>query len=84
MNALTVVGTAAGTLIAVGTVLRFVLRRLGRFALWALALSQLPAAVSDLSGTVGELTSTVADLSRSVSTLQNGRPAPAAIITTLE
>jgi hypothetical protein len=74
MNTLTIIGTAAGTLIAVGTVLRVVLRRLGRLALWALAVSQLPGVVDTLSGTVGELSGTVADLSRSVASLQNSHP----------
>jgi hypothetical protein len=76
MNGLTIAGTAAGALIALGTLLGYVARRVGRLALWALALAQLPDAVVALAGQVGELTATVADLSRSVDSLQNSPPAP--------
>lgn len=77
MPTLTQLGTAAGALLAVGAVLGYVLRRLGRGALWLLALSQLPGAVDALAGQVGELTTTVADLGRAVTDLQNGHPPPA-------
>lgn len=70
----TLIGTAAGATIAVGTILGWAARRLGRAALWILALSQLPEAVSGLAGQVGELTTTVNLLARTVDGLQSPPP----------
>lgn len=70
----TLIGTAAGATIAVGTIAGYVARRIGRTALWILALSQLPDAVSGLAGQVGELHSAVADLARTVDGLQSPPP----------
>ncbi|MFC8717783.1 hypothetical protein [Kitasatospora sp. NPDC057198] len=80
----TLVGTAAGATIAVGTIVGFVARRVGRAALWIIALSQLPPAVDALAGRVGELSGTVADLARTVDGLQNSPPPPARGLAALE
>ena len=80
----TLIGTAAGATIAVGTIVSYVARRIGRTALWILALSQLPDAVAGLAGQVGELSGTVADLARTVDGLQNSPPPPHAAHLTLE
>ncbi|MEV4557783.1 hypothetical protein AB0K51_12375 [Kitasatospora sp. NPDC049285] len=80
---LTLLGTAAGTVIAVGTIVGYVARRIGRTALWILALSQLPDAVSGLADQVESLSGTVDALGRTVASLQSPPP-PAAAQLTLE
>jgi ABC-type sulfate transport system permease component len=69
MGTLQWAGTAAAALIAIGTVLRWTLRRLVRGARWVAAVIELPETVDRLSLAVGTLTTSVDVLSRSVNGL---------------
>jgi hypothetical protein len=60
------VGTLAGALIAVGTVLRWTLRRLVRGARWVGAVVELPETVDRLSTSVDTLRTSVDRLSAAV------------------
>jgi len=56
MSAFTWAGTAAASLIAIGTVLRWIIRRAVRASAWIGALVALPSAVADLAAAVREHT----------------------------
>ncbi len=56
MGAVTWAGTVAAALIAVGTVLRWTVRRVMRSARWVSAVVELPAKVDRLSCSVDALT----------------------------
>jgi hypothetical protein len=64
-------GTAAAALIAIGTVLRWTIRRLIRGARWTAAVIDLPDTVERLAVSVDTLTNSVDVLSRAVDGLQN-------------
>jgi hypothetical protein len=66
MGTLQWAGTAAAALIAIGTVMRWTLRRLVRSARWVAAVIELPETVDRLSMAVCTLTTSVDVLSRSV------------------
>jgi hypothetical protein len=66
MGGLQWAGTAAAALIAIGTVLRWTIRRLVRGARWAAAVIELPETVDRLSTNVRDLTVAVDELSRVV------------------
>lgn len=66
MGGLQWAGTAAAALIAIGTVLRWTVRRLVRGARWAAAVIELPETVDRLSASVDTLTTSVDTLSRAV------------------
>lgn len=70
MNALTLAGTLAGALIAIGTVARYLIRRTVRAAVWAAAAVRLPTTVDRLADTVTTLTGTVDRLTAAVDRLQ--------------
>lgn len=74
MNTLTWLGTVAGTLIAVGTVLRWTLRRTLRAARWVAAVVRLPDVVDDLAHSVADLSTAVAALSASVDATRHESP----------
>jgi hypothetical protein len=57
------IGTAAAALIAIGTVLRWTVRRLFRAARWVGAVVELPETVDRLSTSVDTLTRSVDRLS---------------------
>jgi outer membrane murein-binding lipoprotein Lpp len=71
VNALTIAGTAAGALIAVGTVLHWTIRHAIRVGTWAAAAVRLPAVVDDLAVAVTTLSTSVTTLSTSVDQLQH-------------
>ena len=66
MNWLQIAGTSAGACIAIGTVLRWLLRRLVRGARWVTAVIELPETVDGLRGSVDTLTTSVDTLARAV------------------
>jgi hypothetical protein len=59
-------GGVSGALLAIGTLLRYVGRRLVVTATWTAEIVRLPHVVDGLSQSVDQLTTSVADLSRSV------------------
>ena len=67
MTALTWAGTVAGALIAVGTLLRWAVRRAIRFGTWAAAAVRLPTVVDDLAHSVTALSASVTTLSSTIS-----------------
>lgn len=66
MNAVTWAGSIAGALLAIGTLVRYVIRRMIRAAVWVAAAVQLPEEVARLSDTVDRLTVSVAALATAV------------------
>lgn len=68
MGALVWLGTAAGALIAVGTVLRWTLRRTIRAGAWLAALVRLPYEVAQLADSVHDLTNAVQILAGTIHT----------------
>jgi uncharacterized membrane protein (DUF2068 family) len=66
MNALTWTGTAAGALIAIGTVLRWIIRRAVATGAWMTAAIHLPEEVDRLARSVTALSVAVTDLSTTV------------------
>lgn len=70
MNALTWAGGVAGAVLAIGTLLRYVLRRTLRAAAWIAAVIALPDNVRHLAETITTLSTTVDRLTESVDTLQ--------------
>jgi hypothetical protein len=71
LNAIIWAGSLAGALLAVGALVRVVVRRLVAIGHWTTAALHLPAVVADLSHSVTDLSVSVADLSRSVDGLQH-------------
>ncbi|WP_399559105.1 hypothetical protein OG762_52415 (plasmid) [Streptomyces sp. NBC_01136] len=71
MGAVQWAGTVAAALIAVGTLLRWTVRRLVRGAHWAAAVIELPETVERLAVSVDTLTNSVDVLSRAVDGLQD-------------
>ncbi len=69
MTALTWAGTLAGALIAIGTLARYLIRRVLRAAVWAAAAVRLPDTVTTLADTVTTLTGTVERLTDAVDRL---------------
>jgi hypothetical protein len=66
------VGAAAGALIAIGTVLRWAIRRIRRASRWVTAIIVLPETVDRLGHNVETLTGSVATLARAL----HRHPAP--------
>jgi outer membrane murein-binding lipoprotein Lpp len=62
MNALTWAGSAAAALLAIGTLVGYLLQRGLRAAVWVAAVVELPAAVDRLSTTVDQLAASVDQL----------------------
>ncbi|MGW3926340.1 hypothetical protein [Streptomyces sp. NPDC005093] len=71
MNALTWAGSAAAALIALGTLLRWLFRRIIRAAVWTSAAVRLPAVVDGLAVSVDSLALSVDSLALSVEQLQH-------------
>lgn len=71
MNALLWAGTVAGALAAIGTVLRWTLRRLVRVGIWAAAVSALPDVVDQLARSVDQLARRVDQLQPSNNTVEH-------------
>jgi hypothetical protein len=59
MSLLILLGTLAGALIAIGTVVRYAIRRLIRATVWAAAVVRLPDTLTELSTAVGSLAAAV-------------------------
>lgn len=76
MSALMLLGSLAAALMAIGTLTRYVVRRVLRGAAWAAAAVRLPATVDRLADTVDVLTGTVGRLTTSVDELQQRVPEP--------
>lgn len=74
-NLITWSGGLAAALLAIGALVRIVVRRLVSVGHWTTAVVHLPQIVADLSHSVADLSASVTDLSRSVDGLQH--PAPA-------
>jgi hypothetical protein len=74
MGAVQWAGTVAAALIAIGTLLRWTLRRLLIATRWASAVITLPETVHHLSQSVETLTTSVDTLSTAVERLQNPTP----------
>lgn len=68
MNTLILAGTVSGALVAVGTVLRWMLRRTIRAGAWLAALVRLPGEVAALSRSVTDLTAAVQILAGTIHT----------------
>jgi outer membrane murein-binding lipoprotein Lpp len=68
-GALVWAGSIAGALIAIGTLARYLLRRLVRAAVWTAAAIRLPETVDRLSDTVNDLTTSVDRLTAAVDQL---------------
>lgn len=66
MDALTVAGSIAAALIALGTVVRYLIRRTLRAAAWTAAAIRLPAEVERLSTSVTVLSVSVDRLTESL------------------
>ncbi len=70
-NWITWSGGLAAALLAIGALVRIVVRRLVHLGHWTTAVVHLPQIVADLSQSVGDLSRSVTDLSRSVDGLQH-------------
>lgn len=74
MNTLILAGTVSGALVAVGTVLRWTLRRTIRAGTWVAALVRLPREVAALSRSVTDLTDAVQILAGTIHTHSSEDP----------